>query len=98
MIQIKAEEELKILNNKNVYVIEISLILNGYNVAINKNVEGPTGTIQSVQGYKGRIYKLPRILILTSHANYAGEKMSMEKVLGARSEREIRQQITVEDD
>lgn len=45
MIQIKAEEELKILNNKNVYVIEISLILNGYNVAINKNVEGPTGTI-----------------------------------------------------
>lgn len=75
MIQIKVEEEQKIINNKNVYVIEIYLILNGYSVAIKKNVEGPIGIIWSVQDSKEKIYRQQKIQILILHAKCVKGKM-----------------------
>jgi hypothetical protein len=55
MIIIKIEIELIMMNNKNVSVLKIYLVHNGFNVVINKNVEVLIGIIYNVQGWNKKI-------------------------------------------
>jgi hypothetical protein len=43
------------MNNKNVSVVKIFQVLNGYNVVTNKNVEDQIGIIYNVQVFNKKI-------------------------------------------
>ena len=70
---------MEMMINKNVFVIKIYLILNGFSVAMKINVEDRVGIISNVVGLIEKICKISNKLIL--YASFVKEKIFKIKVL-----------------
>jgi hypothetical protein len=75
----QSKVEMEMMINKNVFVIKIYLILNGFSVAIKINVEDRVGIISNVVGLIEKICKISNKLIL--YASFVKEKIFKIKVL-----------------
>lgn len=75
----QSKVEMEMMINKNVFVIKIYLILNGFSVAMNINVEDRVGIISNVVGLIEKICKISNKLIL--YASFVKEKIFKIKVL-----------------
>jgi hypothetical protein len=75
----QSKVEMEMMINKNVFVIKIYLILNGFSVAMKINVEDRVGIISNVVGLIEKICKISNKLIL--YASFVKEKIFKIKVL-----------------